>query len=206
MNEDHAVTVYAMAKSLVTNKSMKISECHMKQVTGTGCLIHAIQCRGNLCAQEKVFYPFEPPLAISAQVRPRVVEIHQQVCMPVINAASLLIATMHLSLAYATFAWGESGMNQYIERNLAAHNLLQQLGSSPGSFAKAATLLFYFTFMGHAALEMYVVYHCRYSLKLSHRTTLLWALTILASGMPGFLQFQDLLQVDVKSKRSKKDQ
>ena len=63
MNEDHGVTVYAMAKSSFRLQGgWKLTDAKMKKVTLQGCEIQAVTCSGDLCEMQRINYPFNPPL------------------------------------------------------------------------------------------------------------------------------------------------
>ena len=85
MNEDHAVSVYAMAKRQgpKPEPGWKITTATIKSVTMTGATITVTLCRGDACRQIPVTYPFIPPLTEPHQIRSRMVAIHHHVCNPI---------------------------------------------------------------------------------------------------------------------------
>lgn len=190
MNEDHAVTVYAMAKRKVElpRKGWKISDAFLKNITMEGCYLQVIMCHDVLCQDVKLIFPFEPPLADPAKVRSRIIAIHHEVCQPFSVYASPFFSA--IVVLFAGSAWCTFGI---------------QTGELEPYFANAARVCFYVTLLGHSLLAFYGAYLCRRVLKLSTRGTVTWYGTILLSGVLAIQELRELVEVDRKCKAAKKE-
>ena len=84
MNEDHAVSVFAMAKrSANLRDGFSISKATLQKVTMEGCHLQVMLCRGDACRVERVIYPFLTPLSDPSEIRSRLIEVHHEACRPV---------------------------------------------------------------------------------------------------------------------------
>ncbi len=80
MNEDHAVSVYAMvlstlskSKSNRNNNNITISKCLLTNVTPTKITLSYVECddnvKGGICMPKELDIDFNPPLTSSAEIR-----------------------------------------------------------------------------------------------------------------------------------------
>jgi hypothetical protein len=188
MNEDHAVSIYAMAKRKVSlpGRQWKISNVLLKKVTMEGCDIQVILCHDMLCQDVRLTYMFEPLLTHQSQVRSRLIAMHQEVCKPQsMYQRPRSLATL---LFFGGVAWGTLVMGRE--------------GMSP-NFAKAVHVGFYFTLLLHSVLATYVSFVSRKTLKLSMSGTAAWFTTAFLSGVPVALELRELLEVDRTCKAAK---
>ena len=187
MNDDHSVTVYAMARNMVDPlpKEWKLSDAKLKKVTANGCHLQAITCSGDMCQVKNVVYPFVPPLTAAAQVKPRLVEIHHQVLAPQMKwiyakpLALKLTITVAL-LAYATLFMGVEGMKARMDQS----NLIKTFYPQTGYIAMALQAVFYLTIVAHVAEASFAAHTCRSAFKLNWKGTIQWAALILIVGFP----------------------
>lgn len=203
MNEDHAVSVLAMAmrsageaSSSSTSSSWKISDATMLKVDESGCLIRCVACSGDLCEMNVVEYKFEPPIASASELRPRLVAVHHRLCSPrvawlVKKPQALLILVTEAFLAYGTFGRYERATN-YSD---VLSGVVSLVFGSASNFSLAVRAAFYFSVVAHGGEALYVAYHCRRTLKLQWKATILWFLMICMVGIPITSEFLPLLNV-----------
>jgi len=214
MNEDHAVSVYAMAKRKLTwppggSKKWKITDAILKSVSLEGCQIQVVMCSGDLCQVQLFTYPFDPPLKDGAELRPRMVAIHQEVCRPSWKAIwgqpmAIIIVVVYAMFGYCTLVYGIDDLTESIENSTSLNSLISSIFTSTHVFTGLVRFGFYATSVAHAVETLYAVYQSR-KLKFSASTTFAWALQIAASGLCATSQFLELLRVDRKSKEAKKE-
>ena len=207
MNEDHAVSVYAMAKSLLPASKQKISNAKLKNVTLEGCQISVVTCQGDLCEVHNVFYKFHPPLADAGQVRSAMVNIHHQVCAPqvswlVTHVDALVVLLIVVLLGYATHMIGTERLTEILQQNtlLGGTRLLSVGGAK--YLSAAVKYSWYFAILAHGAEALYVVYQARTTLKMRASGAALWFLMVGSVGWPITKEFLELLRVHNKSKIS----
>lgn len=206
MNEDHAVSVYAMAKRKMVwpgdGGKWNISDTILKSVSLQGCLIQVVLCSGDLCQVQKVTYPFEPPLTDAAQA------IHQEVCKPFSvwsNPLAPIIATIYVGLACCTLFVGVDQMTAMIESRNGLNEIISQHFWSARFFSSLVRFGFYLTLRAHTVEALYVAYHSRRTFKFSPGTTAAWLLPLSAAGFPVLFQFQELLNFHRKGREAKKE-
>jgi Protein of unknown function (DUF2470) len=189
MNEDHAVSVYAMARKMVEwpGPKWKISKALLQRVRRQGCDLQVYLCHDMMCQETKVTYPFVPPLAHSSQIRSRIIAVHHQVCSPSCtyrNPLFYLIAGFVLASASVALQGGLKGVDPLINT--------------------AVKLAFMVTLLGHTTLATYAAHLGRKELKLQMRGLAAWYCAILLSGTVAFLELYDLLNVHRKNKAAQK--
>lgn len=72
MNDDHAISIYAMAKSTLTSsaeRNMKLTNARMKSISLSGFDISFVLCKGDVCEMKKATIPFEPPLKTGKEAK-----------------------------------------------------------------------------------------------------------------------------------------
>ena len=214
MNEDHALSVYAMAKRKVSWPSdgalWKISEASLRSVSMQGCVIQVVLCRQDLCQGQRVMYPFQPPLQNSSELRKRLVAIHHEVCRPPwrsIWLGSPLAPTILLGFAgaaYCNLVLGLDRLTEHIESSSRLHSLISTCLGSATTFSHLVQFVFIFTFFAHTLEVLYVAKASR-ELKFSAATTAAWALQLFAAGFPVLQCFRELVEVDRKCKKARKE-
>ena len=185
MNDDHAVSVYAMAKRLLSGgSSSSITQSKLTQVTSAACHLQVVTCSGDVCEMHRLEYPLQPPLASAGEARSRLVSIHQTVCAPSWSwlftkplAVAVLLGT--LGMIYVS----------HIDRTILPH-------------PDVASLL-YLTVVAHMVEVGLTVRSCRVDLKLPWATTLSWVVLVMITGIAIYSELQDL-QRHVVGKEGKK--
>lgn len=210
MNEDHAVSVFAMGRSLVhVPVGWKISEAKMREVTLEGSYVRIVLCHDEFCQMEDVRYPFHPPLTSSSQLRARMVEIHHKLCAPrlswlISKPICPILILMFAGLAYGALILGRDGIVQALESSNMMKALISPTFHLTSWFPLAVRVSFYFVAILHTAEAIYVGYHSLKTLKLGTRSTCQWLFLILLVGYPITSEFMALLNVDRKSKATNK--
>ena len=69
MNDDHAISVYAIAKKACENKNSKLSNAKMKSISLSGYKISFVLCKDDVCEMKNVMIPFNPPLKSQNEAR-----------------------------------------------------------------------------------------------------------------------------------------
>jgi Protein of unknown function (DUF2470) len=189
MNDDHMVSVFAMAKRKVEfpqGKGWKISNVILKTVTMVGAEMLVTLCRGDACQQVTVTYPFVPPLTEPNQIRSRLIAIHHQVCSPFsCYDHSLFPSVVVFFIATAWYALGPGKVN------------------SDPTLAKGMNDCFYLILFGHTGMAIFGTYFCISVLKLTRQGALKWFIAIFLSGWLGLRELLELTAVDEKSKSTK---
>ncbi|GAX25963.1 hypothetical protein FisN_4Hh553 [Fistulifera solaris] len=206
MNDDHYVSVYAMAKSLVQlQPKWKISSVNMKKVTSAGCHIQVITCSGDMCQSQNVVYNFDEAPVTQTKLRPLLIAIHHKETGPKLSwlwsKPLLLLIVSGLAFAF----WGAFLSDQeQLEKNfdVFTNNII---GSSPPfQLCMALRYVLYFTALAHLFEVAFLAYFGRKHVKLSTSATIQWSLLVFFCGYPIFSEFIDFLEVLKRSKADKK--
>ena len=205
MNDDHYVSVYAMAKSLVQLKpNWKISAAIMKKVTPEGCTIQVITCSGDMCQSQNVVYAFDRAPVKPAELRPLLVAIHQKETSPKLSwlwtKPLLLVIVAGLLFAF----WGAALANQdQLEHHFDVFTQHYIGISPPFQLCKALRYVLYFTAIAHLVEVVFLVYFGRKHIKLSTMATIKWSILVLFCGYPIFSEFADLMEALKRNKAEK---
>jgi Protein of unknown function (DUF2470) len=190
MNEDHAVSVYAMAKRKgpKSEPGFKMSGATIRKVTMDGATLNVQVCRGDACQQHEAIYPFVPPLTEPNQIRSRMVAIHHQVCNPIsCYDHTLFPAVVIFFIVSSYYAAGFDGPD------------------SDPTLRKALHDCFYLMLFGHAGMAIYGTYLSYSVLKLKRLGIMRWTMAIFLSGWLGMKELLELVSVNEKSKEAKLD-
>jgi hypothetical protein len=206
MNDDHAVTVYAMAKFLGGFGQLKLTDARIKQVSLTGCSINAITCRGDVCEVKQLFYKFEPPLASPPQARSELQGIHQKVCAPrldwfVSKPEVSIIFSIVAAMGYGTWM-GVPEMTEVFSNAKQLSFIIEKTFGSASMLAELVRFFFYFSIVAHVAEAIWAVYKCQSVLKLKFQACLMWFLAVSATGFPILKELIDLLTIDRVTKHA----
>lgn len=208
MNEDHAVSIYLMAKAVVLLKSgWKLTGARLKKVDAVGCHIQAILCCGEMCQAQNVLYPFEPPLKDEAELRKRVIEIHNKEIKPklkwfVTKPMSLVILTMWLFVIWASRIADKEYVREMVGRyfeDLLSFFTSERVLSTTAFVTWFFDFVFGLTLAAHILEALFVALRATKALKLSTDSTIVWLLTALVVGFPFFKELVELVEVKRKS-------
>lgn len=203
MNEDHAVSVFAMAKRVCKpSGGWKLTGATMNGVNLAGCQIQATLCKKTLCRQEKCKYTFDPPISNPAHVRSKLIAVHHRVCRPDWSKLSFLfIATNFLFMAFLVNYIGRDEMVDFIEQRRGLRRIIRRLVFNSETFAAVVQFIFYFTLIGHGLLCVYAGYNARKQLKLTKTGTTEWSLATLLGGLSVVGDLRDLLEIHYTSSK-----
>jgi hypothetical protein len=206
MNDDHAVSVYVMAKSLVRLEAgWKISDARLKKVSLTGCSIQAITCHKDMCVPHNVVYKFEPPLKSSAEARSRLLEIHQRLTKPKLQwfftkPISLFIVPMWLFAIWGSQAASQEDLVRIVDSMELSKMTSLSKEKQAVILSQLLSLTFIFTLVGHLIFTLFVVDKAK-GLKLSPTATVMWMVCIFSAGYPFFSELFDIYEVYRRSQQ-----
>jgi len=220
MNEDHAVTVYAMARRAFAdtlngengNRWKLSSDTKLKSVSLQGCTLQGTACSGDLCQRLQAELPFAPPaLESKADLRPRLVALHHELMTPqtswlVTKPAARGIWPTILAMGYGTLVLGIDGMTDLWDHKMSfmGTKIAQTLGSTE-RLSYVICILFWFSVVAHGLEAVYGWYHCRTTLRLGLKQQLHWALLLAAVGGPVLLELNPLITVATRAEAKKKE-
>jgi hypothetical protein len=201
MNEDHYVTVHAMAKYLGAS-----GDARLKSITLSGCKIQVVSCKGDVCEVQTVIYPFTPPLTSPSQARSALIAVHDKVCAPrlhwlVSKPLALIICSIIAVMGYGTWM-GVPEMTEALGNAKQLNFYVEKIFGSASVLAELVRFFFYFSIAAHVAEAIWAVYKCKSVLKLKSQACLMWFLTISAVGYPIFEELLTLLTIDRVSKQA----
>jgi hypothetical protein len=202
MNDDHAVTVFAMAKYLGAFGT----DARLKSISLSGCKISVVTCTGDVCEVKTVIYPFTPPLASPSQARSKLIAIHQKVCAPrlhwlVSKPEALIICSIIAAMGYGTWM-GVPEMTEALGNAKQLNFYVEKIFGSANVLAEQVRFFFYFSIVAHVAEAIWAVYKCKSVLKLKFQACLMWFLTVSAVGYPIFKELLTLLTIDRVTKQA----
>jgi hypothetical protein len=207
MNEDHAVSVFAMAKRVCRVESgWFISSATMVDVTLEGCQLQVMLCKNNkdLCRQEKHLYKFDPPVSNPAHVKSKLIAVHHRVCRPVYAKPIFIFVALHvLYMAFLMGYFGRAGLVDYIDRRDRLRRFVKRMIKGPETYALIIQTCLYGTVVFHTLLCAYVGYHARKTLKLTKTGTTEWCLATALGGLTVVMDLRELLRVHLTTQQAK---
>jgi hypothetical protein len=203
MNEDHGLTIYAMARTVVDLPAdWTLTDAKLKKVTPEGCEVEAITCSGELCEMKQVVYPFTPPLASAAEVKKRMIVIHHSALSPEWGwiwtkpfAFKCLVTVA--ALTYASVVLGGEQLVAALDQT----HLLKSFYPRTDIVAAILQLVFYVTFIGHIGEAAFAAHTCVTAFKLKWTGTLQWMVMIMLVGYPILQELMLLQKVQQKQKK-----
>eukprot|EP00527_Entomoneis_sp_CCMP2396_P006599 CAMPEP_0198142014 /NCGR_PEP_ID=MMETSP1443-20131203/4912_1 /TAXON_ID=186043 /ORGANISM="Entomoneis sp., Strain CCMP2396" /LENGTH=229 /DNA_ID=CAMNT_0043804933 /DNA_START=62 /DNA_END=751 /DNA_ORIENTATION=+ len=193
MNEDHYITVLAMARSVAILKpGWKVSEARLLEADLWKFTLQAVTCSGAMCEMQKVDFPLHPPLNYSSEIRKRMVEIHNQLLQPklywLIKPQSVINLFLLTAMAYGELVLGIEGMESAIDGSKKYHHM------ATDTLVLVLRCVFWFTVCVHSIEGAYGFYHSRTTLKLKLPGQLMWGALLLIAGFPVMSEFTPLVQ------------
>ncbi|GAX24418.1 hypothetical protein FisN_4Lh553 [Fistulifera solaris] len=206
MNDDHYVSVYAMAKSLVQlQPKWKISSVNLKKVTSAGCHIQVITCSGDMCQSQNVVYNFDEAPVTQTKLRPLLIAIHHKETGPKLSWlwSKPLLLLIVSGLAFAS--WGAFlADHERLEKNFDVFTKSLIGSSPPFQLRMALRYALYFTALAHLFEVAFLAYFGPKHVKLSAMATVQWSVLTFFCGYPIFSEFIDFLEVLKRNKAEKK--
>lgn len=209
MNDDHALSVYVMAKEMVQLESgWKLSDARLKKVTLAGCTIQAITCHQDTCAPQMVVYPFQPPLKAVSEARSRLVKIHQRLTSPqlqwiITKPAVLITGPLWLFLIWATQIATPQEFTKVAKRLPYLHLISASDKKQLVVLSQFLGVVFALTFVGHVIETVFVIDKAK-NLKLSKFATASWMVFVFLAGYPIFSEIFELYKVYEKQRKEAK--
>lgn len=198
MNDDHKISIYAMAKAALSSsssvssddKKKKLTNPRMKSISLSGYDLSFVLCSGEVCEMKNITIPFNPPLESSKEAKARIIEDHYKAFDPkaswiVTEPLTFLIFITCLSLAYATHVLKEDGIVALLgESPYFIQDIVDKLFCCWYTFASTVQNLWFFTIAAHLIEGMIVAYQSKVQLKLRNNTTVKWFLLGCCVGYP----------------------
>jgi hypothetical protein len=207
MNEDHAVSVYCMAKAVVAlPRGWKLSEARLKKVTLSCCQIQAITCKTDMCEAHNVVYPFEPPLQGEAEIRSRLIQVHNKETKPKLSLFLTRPMALVTLLLWLYIIWGSRIAQDSDLARLFTNidNLFPSVPNlSTSQLSQIFDVAFFFILAAHIFEAAFVLRGSK-ALKLPFYTASLWTLAVLIVGFPFVFELQELVKVHHRSCQAKK--
>jgi len=214
MNDDHAVSVFAMVKcSLGKSKSHKISNCKMTSISLEEATFSYVECTSTsgtgTCAMKNTTFVFHPPLETMKDMRPRLVDLHHDLLTPklkslVTEVPCAIIICILLLFGYITYFVDD--LEQVIlSKNLKlAGSCISMIFGCIQSLEKLIEKTFIFAVVAHILEACYGAFLSHKVLKLKMKSTLLWFLAISCAGYLMTSKIMEFSNVHLESKKSKK--
>jgi len=193
MNDDHALSIYAMAKSTLkkysSEKQKSLSNAEMKSISLSGYELSFILCSGDVCEKRNITVPFHPPLKSPSEAKARIVQEHEKSFTPQFSwifsePIPLCVYFVMLLFANLVFLMEDKDIVAIVP---TLPNTLQGIIDSSFcchfTFASRLRTLAYITFAAHIVESLVVAYVCQTRLKLPKMTTLKWALLVSIVGI-----------------------
>lgn len=206
MNEDHGLSVYAMAARCVTlpDAGWKITSAKMKKVTPQGCELQAVTCSGDMCEMKSVTYPFTPPLTSASEIKPRIVAIHHQVLSPewiwlYTKPFAFKILLVVGVISYGTLVLGQDGMIKFLDST----TLIKQFYPKTNYIATLVRIAFYVSSVAHLFEATFAAYICQKTLKLNWKGTLKWMIMVFLAGNTIFTELQTFRKIQLQNDKEK---
>ncbi len=210
MNHDHASTTHGIVmRCIEPGTKFKINDAKLKNVSLMGMTLSHVQCSGDFCEMKTTFVPFDPPLTAVAEVRPRMIEIHNKVCAPQVawlftNPLAAGIVIVCSLIGYAVLVLGVDNLSKVIQGSPLINQVVSALFGSAPFFCKLLFWSWYLTVFAHGAEAFWVAYQCHQTLKLKFKPTAVWFLLVCCTGYPITNEFVTLWKVHVSAKAAKK--
>lgn len=206
MNEDHAVSVFAMAKRVCrVSGGWRISSATMVDVMLEGCQLQVTLCKNkDLCRQEKHIYKFDPPISNPAHVKSKLIAVHHRVCRPVYSKPAFVFVALNvLYMAFLMLYFGRARLVEYIDQRDNLRRFVKRMIFGPEMYAMVIQTCLYTTIVFHGLLCSYVAYHARKTLKLTKTGTTDWCFATALGGLTVVIDLRELLRVHYATHQNK---
>jgi uncharacterized membrane protein (DUF485 family) len=138
--------------------------------------------------------------------RARLTEIHDQVLKPSISwllepLALLIVLTCCGAGLARTF--DDATIISYVESNADLHEIISKFGSA-AIVPKLISFVWYVSLVLHVSEASFVAYHCKKTMKLGLKNTLMWFALVSLVGFKVMGRFRFLLSAQMKAQEKKK--
>uniref|UniRef100_A0A7S2KHE9 DUF2470 domain-containing protein n=1 Tax=Leptocylindrus danicus TaxID=163516 RepID=A0A7S2KHE9_9STRA len=201
MNDDHAVSVYGMARDHEGWNNTKISNAKLKSITSTHYTLSYVTCSGDVCTmQGDVTIPFDPPLKDAKEIKSRLIAEHHRVLSP--QFKTLITDPVCIVIIGLSILLGILRSYQYPDLNYSVASLFGPITDVVGlSFDLYMRFCWAFLIVAHSLEACYAVYLCK-KMKLRHRTVASWWLFVILTGYAHTSRIMELARVDAKEKKN----
>ena len=205
MNDDHPVSVYAMFLQKVhLEPGWRVTQCSMETVRAEGCDLKAVLCSGDLCNVKKVTFPFDPPLTTTADARPRLIAIHNDVCRPrwmwLVSSLPIFLLLMTSFIFYCMFI-GLDQVQALIREDESAFAFVALVFGTPEFFTSLVQKSFWFLIVAHLTEAAFAVSKA-VSLKLGYTAIVEWFILTSLVGFPVLGRILELHAIHLKAKKT----
>ena len=202
MNEDHAVTVHAMARSVAGWGNLKVSNAKLVAVTSKSYTISYVTCSGDRCSMEKEEVMFDPPIEAESEVRSRLVYEHHRVLSPRLRTCVLenqFIAFSTLVIIITILHLSD------LLRELVFDFILAPLGFHDHEmFHIVMKNTFYLVVISHGIEALYAMYLCKLKLGMKILSCFIWCLLVFIGGISTTRKLIELFKVSNTNKLAMK--
>ena len=172
----------------------------------TGCDIAVVTCTGESCEMKRVTYPFEPPLANSSEVRPRMVAIHKEVSAPqiswlVTDPFAFLVLVVCALLGFTVHGIGIGSLVEVIESSPTWNDFITTIFGSAATFGTSVRASWVLCVVAHNAEALFVLYHAKLTMKMGAKAQFLWYFVCACVGWPMTQKFLHLKKMQEKQKK-----
>lgn len=139
--------------------------------------------------------------------RPRLIDMQDQVMAPSVSwlfePVALCILFTCSGAGLAKIAFDDSTIILFVERNPDVRELLISMFGSTTIVPKLISFVCYVTLVGHLSEALFVAYHCKKTMKLGHKNTLMWFILVSLVGFKVMGRFNFLLSAQLNAEEKK---
>lgn len=202
MNDDHAVTVHAMVRS-VAGWNMEISNVKLLSVHPSHYTISYVVCNGEMCSMERSDVILDPPILTKSNIRPRLVSEHHRVLAPSFRGCMLdhrVIFTFAIGIIIVLLH-----LNELLRDNVFELVVLPLGIMNKELFQTVIKNTYWLLIILHEIESLYAMYLCKVKLGMNYFPTFQWCFLVLISGVPTTKKLIELACCK-KAKKSMKNQ
>jgi len=135
-------------------------------------------------------------------------KIHEEVLAPQVlwlfKPLALLVLLVCGAATITKFAIGGDAVTEYIETHPIAYERVESLLGSVQVVNYLISFVFWTSFFGHGIEACFVGYHCKTSLQLSNKNTIMWFILVTMVGFPIMTRFNVLLKAQLSGEAKKR--
>lgn len=199
MNDDHALSIYGMARDHEGWNNTKISNAKLKSVASTHYTLSYVTCSGDVCTMRgAVDVPFDPPLTDAKKIKSVLVAEHHRVLSPQFSTLftdPVCIVIIGLTALLATL---RSYQYPVINDTIASlFGPITDVLEVP--FDAYMRVSWAFLIVAHCLEAFYAVHLCK-KMKLRNRAVMSWWLFVALTGYAHTSRIMELARVDAAEK------
>lgn len=218
MNDDHAISVYAMAKKACENKNSKLTNAKMKSISLSGYKISFVICEDDVCEMKNVMIPFDPPLKSQKEARVRIIQDHEAAFTPTLSSlftepVSLSVFLLCISFPYIAYMVKEDDIAGLVYASytpMFISNLIEKSFCCTYTFASNvktfAKFMWYLSIVAHVIEGSFAAYLCVKRFKLPKKIVWKWHFLGCCVGYAQVWKIFHLVSVDNQLKNEKQSE